>query len=178
MPTTTIDLSDSLRSYHSAQLSPGYSPDNYITTLEDLRTKLLLLGSEISERDFMIKILNSLGEDYANASHMLMHRIGNNNDGLTIEIIQEDINTYAQRLKLVRGRYKPRNLESALIGATYSNSSNTYKARCSNCGKRGHKGADCRKRENNNKYNNKNKKLQDHASTVELRDTGRQIAEN
>ena len=101
LPTTTMDLCNLLKNYHSMQLCEEFSVNNYITSLEDFRAKLLSLGSDVSERDFMTKILNSLGEDYANASHTLMQRISNNNNLLIVEMIKEDINIFAQRFKLV-----------------------------------------------------------------------------
>ena len=40
LPTTTCDLSDLLMRYHSAVSKPGANADNFITSLEDLRSKL------------------------------------------------------------------------------------------------------------------------------------------
>ena len=76
-------------------------------------------------------------------------KISDDDKPLTVEMIKGYINTYAQRFKLVRNSYKPRNLENALFASSYSSGEGTYNAICSNYDMRGHKGADYRKQENN-----------------------------
>ena len=63
-PTTAYDLTGLNIKLSTSRLSPGASPDNYITMMEDIRANMSLMGEEISDKIFISTLLSSLGEQY------------------------------------------------------------------------------------------------------------------
>ena len=68
------------------QNSPD-APDVWITNLEDLRVKMELQGSSMSDIHFMIHILNNLPKEYEVSQAKLEDRINDESNPLTIEEI-------------------------------------------------------------------------------------------
>jgi gag-polypeptide of LTR copia-type len=52
------------RTFRESKLSKDEDPDVWITNLEDLLIKLEVMGSSMTDEQFMIQILNSLTEEY------------------------------------------------------------------------------------------------------------------
>jgi gag-polypeptide of LTR copia-type len=52
------------RTFRESKLSKDEDPDCWIANLEDLRIKLEVMGSSMTDEQFKIQILNSLTEEY------------------------------------------------------------------------------------------------------------------
>ena len=124
-------------------------PDVWITNLEDLRVKMELQGSSMSDIDFMIHILNNLPKEYEVSQAKLEDRINDESNPLTIEEIRTELN-----LKFTRMSPKTRadadeeddeGEEAALFAGG-------FKGICHGCGERGHKKYNCPEAGNRNKF--------------------------
>ena len=60
-----------------SKLNKDEDPEVWITNLEDLRLKLEVMGSSMTDNQFMIQVLNSLTSDYELQALLLEKRIGN-----------------------------------------------------------------------------------------------------
>lgn len=80
-PTTAPTMSKLSQQYQNARLKEGNDPDVYITYLEDLRDRLSVVNWEISDVQFMTKILNSLTKDYSDEMKSLEKDLNQNGSG-------------------------------------------------------------------------------------------------
>ena len=121
-------------------------PDIWITNLEDLRMRLEVQGSKISDVDFMIHVLNNLPREYEVSQAKLEDRLNDDIDPLTIEEIRTELNLKFSRMnpkKNVETEAEESD-ETALFGGGFSGT-------CHGCGERGHKKPDCPKSNSRNK---------------------------
>ena len=65
-------------------------PDVWISTLEDLRIKMEMQGSFMSDVDFMIHVLNNLPKEYEVSQAKLESKLGDDIDPLTIEEVRTE----------------------------------------------------------------------------------------
>ena len=137
-PKTTVDLGNLQQRYTTIELKPGSSTDLFINLLEDLRVKIESMGEVISNRSFLNHVLWKLGPAYADLSQILMPRIDNTTNPLTIDQLKLEVEQYTQ-MKNIRKKapiYR-KNLESAFyVGDNYKKP--TYKKspkkQCPKCG--------------------------------------------
>jgi hypothetical protein len=73
------------REFRSSKLKKGKDPDIWITDLEELRDRLVDMGSTIKEDQFLIHILNNLSKEYELQVLLNEKRIGSKTDPLTVE---------------------------------------------------------------------------------------------
>ena len=141
-PNTAPTLMKLTQLYQNARLKKGRDPDVFVTYLEDLRSRLQVMNWEVTDTQFMVKILNSLPDDYENQMNVLERRIGSNGeDSLTIEDIREELNL---RFERINDREK-RSLKDEVIengGEMALFAGGQFKGRCHNCGKYGHKASE------------------------------------
>ena len=64
------------KQFRELSLKKGQDPEVWITELEDLRVRLEVMDSSISENQFMIHILNNLTTDYELQLALMERRIG------------------------------------------------------------------------------------------------------
>ena len=67
-------------------------PDVWITNLQDIKLRIENQGSKIDDVDFMIHIINNLRREYEISQAKLEDRLNYNQDPLTIEEIQTELN--------------------------------------------------------------------------------------
>jgi 2'-5' RNA ligase len=65
------------KQFYSAKLKRKVDPDTFIGYLEDLRTQMSDMDSEMTDDQFMIHVTNNLTKDYENTVDNLEGRIGN-----------------------------------------------------------------------------------------------------
>ena len=94
-PTTAPAMLKMSQTCQNASLKRGKDPDNFITYMEDLRTRLETMGWKVDDTQFMVKILNSLPDECEYQMNDMEKRIGN---GLTIEDVREELNLRFERL--------------------------------------------------------------------------------
>jgi hypothetical protein len=125
-------LTKKSKEFYEARMKHGQDPDIYITYLEDLKVQLEEMGSVMTDDQFMIKIMNTLTDEYDNVVQLLEKRIGAENDPLQIEELREDLNLKFERIK---GKEIKREDEYVMVG---------YGGRkCFQCGKIGHMVRNC-----------------------------------
>ena len=106
----------------------------------------------------MVKILNSLTDDYEKQMEDLEDKIGNTvNDALTIKLICEKLTLRYERLckKAKKSREEEYGNETALYAGG-------FKGRCHNCGEYGHKAMNCK--DNDGRGSGGNKQEDTHGS--------------
>jgi gag-polypeptide of LTR copia-type len=156
-PSTTPQLMQLTREFHSKSLQSGHDPDVYITNLEAIKVQMAELDHEINEKSLILHILNNLNDDYEMEVKMLEHRMQRLKDEgkeMSIEEVRIELNLRYERLK-----QSNKKVDHAYYMGT------TFKGKCHWCGKIGHKSTECRTRitgkpqsngYNNNSYNNNN----------------------
>ena len=97
------------------------------------------MGSNMTDEQFLIQVLNSLTGDYELQMTLMEKRIGNKENPLTIDELKEDLNLRYERLssKSESTRNDDYGEEKALFVTQ-------FKGKCRNCGKLGHKSAQCK----------------------------------
>ena len=113
-------------------------PDIWINKLETLHRRLKSLGVDMSDEDFEIHVLNNLPKEYEGTIQLCEEEL--DTSSLTITTMKKRIRARFTRLNK---EYSKSNESVALI------MKNKFKGMCSNCGKIGHKGADCFELEQN-----------------------------
>ena len=118
------------------RLDSGEDPDQWIQNLEQMRRKLQILGSSMSDMDLMIHILHNLPNEYETTLELLENDL--ENEVASLDRIKEKLRTKFERMG------KSRNpMDGALVS---SSKPQKYKGLCSYCGIYGHRGTECRKR--------------------------------
>ena len=143
-PKSTPSLLKLKKKYENSKLTKVVrDPDEWISELEGIRTEIedIDSSSSISDKDFMVKILNNLPEEYDTILDGLENRLtldASDSNALTIESIREKLsNRYARITDRDSIEFK----ESEEKGlAAYGKQ---FKGTCRNCGKYGHKAVDC-----------------------------------
>jgi hypothetical protein len=113
-------------------LGKDEDPETWITNLEDLRLKLEVMVSFMTDDHFMVQVLNSSTNDYK--LQML--------NPLTIDELKEELSLTYERLLMKSETAKVNNLgeEKALVVTQ-------FKGKCRNCGRIGHKLAQCKSKQ-------------------------------
>jgi gag-polypeptide of LTR copia-type len=113
-----------------SKLGRNEDTEIWINNLEDLRVKLEVLGSNMTDEQFLIQVLNSLTGDYKLQMTLMEKRFGNKENPLTIDELQEDLNLRYERLssKSESTRNDDYGEEKALFVTQ-------FKCKCRNCGK-------------------------------------------
>jgi gag-polypeptide of LTR copia-type len=122
------------RTFRESKLSKDEDLDVWIANLEDLRIKLEVMGSSMTDKQFMIQILNSLTEEYELQMLLLEKRIVDVNNPLTIEKLKEELTLRFERLTS--------KTDSAKLKSSFDKKAmfmRQFKGKCCNCGKLGHK---------------------------------------
>jgi gag-polypeptide of LTR copia-type len=122
------------RTFRKSKLSKDEDPDVWIANLEDLRIKLEVIGSSMTDEQFMIQILNSLTEEYELQMLLLEKRIVDVNNPVTIEELKEELTLRFERLTS--------KTDSAKLKSTFDKKAlfmGQFKGKCCNGGKLGHK---------------------------------------
>ena len=143
-PNTAPSLSKLHKQFYGAKLKKKVDPDIFITYLEDVRGRMEDMGSQMTDDQFMMHILNNLTKDYEMQVLKLEDRIGSSTNGLEIEDLRDELSLRYERMN-VRDESSDEDddgEEKALFGG------GQFKGRCNSCGKYGHKATDCRSRGN------------------------------
>jgi len=142
-PRSTPSLLKLKKQFENSKLeSVETDPEDWVSELEGLRTEIECIDSTsaMSEKDFMVKILNNLPSEYDVILDGLENRLtldDADNDKLTVEDIREKLNMRYERIKQHEKYEMENEHEKALKASVY------FKGTCHNCGKYGHKSAFC-----------------------------------
>ena len=135
-------------------------PDKFITELEALRVqmnKTTVAGkSEKSETDLILHVLANVPEQYEMVVQSLQRGIGlpsSDTNATTIETVRRELTLRYERMKKHRRSANVPGGDRAMMAAIVNGMDEVmlaaffkqFKGLCNNCGKYGHKGADCKK---------------------------------
>jgi hypothetical protein len=123
-------------------LKKEVDPDIFITYLEGLRATMGDMESFITDKQFIMHVMNNLNKGYEKTVKNQEKLINDKNDPLTIEQMREDLSLKHERLY---GTDDNREFESDddEEHALYAGAGR-WKGKCKSCGKQGHKAVDCR----------------------------------
>lgn len=161
---------------NSSLTSCDKDPEKFIMELEALRTemnKVRIPGkSEKTETDMILHILANVPEEYEMVVQSLQRNVGldpsTNPNATTITKVREELTLRYDRLKKHRRQSNIPDGDRAMMAAIQNGMDEMvlaaflkqFKGLCNNCGKYGHKGADCKKKsgssggDTNNNNNN------------------------
>jgi hypothetical protein len=97
-PKTAPSLAKTNRLFYQAKLKKQADPDIFITHLEGIRTTIGEMDSFITDKQFIMHVMNNLNKDYGNTVENLEKMINDRNDPLTIEQMREDLCLKHERL--------------------------------------------------------------------------------
>jgi antitoxin component HigA of HigAB toxin-antitoxin module len=86
------------RLFRESKLGKDEDPKTWITNLEDLRLKLEVMGSFMTDDQFMVQVLNSLMNDYELQMLLLEKWIGSKENQLNIDELKEELSLKYERL--------------------------------------------------------------------------------
>jgi hypothetical protein len=155
-PSTTLQLMQLTRVFHSKTLQSTQDLDILITDLEALKVQMEELDHKISDKSLILHILNNLSPEYEMEIKMLEHqmqRLKEEGKELSIDEVRNKLNVKFERLK----RTLKTTDHAFYMGAT-------FKGKCNWCGKIGHKSTECKTRitgkpqsnSHSNQWNNNN----------------------
>jgi len=113
-------------------------PDEWITNLESIKSRLEDMSSIISDEDFLIHILNNLPKEYEVQQSKLEDHFDNTSDPLTVEDVRSELNLMFMRMNKSQVSTIEDESDKALAGM-----GKKVKTKCTQCGKIGHKKEKC-----------------------------------
>jgi gag-polypeptide of LTR copia-type/Zinc knuckle len=126
------------RMFRESMLGKNEDPEIWINNLEDLPIKFETMGSNMTVDQFIVQVLNSLTSDYELQMLLLEKQVGNKDNPLFIADFKKELNLQFERLST--GQNDNMGKESALF-------TSQFKGKCRNCGKLGHKAAQCKSKQ-------------------------------
>ena len=133
-PRTSASKVELKKKFADSKLEEGQDPDAWITELERTRQLLKDIGYTMDDEDFMIHILNNLTRDYESTVERLETQV----DKISVTDLRSEIRQKFRCLQKYEGEDPSGDQEKALAGFK------PFKGFCFQCGKQGHKSADCK----------------------------------
>lgn len=158
-PKTTSSLLKMKKKFENSKLEDGKDPEEWISYLEGIRAEIEAIDNTaaISEKDFMVHVINNLPKDYDVIYDGLEAKLSQTGDeALTIEKMRDKINDRFERIEGLADQemmeYDSKD-ETGLAAITAQLSrmskeelacfAKQFKGHCYRCGKQGHKGFNC-----------------------------------
>ena len=142
-PETAPELARLHKLFYGTKQKKNQDPNLYISYLEDLRQRLAEMKSMMTDDQFIMHILNNLDREYEYQVNLMERRVGAATETLTVEEMRDELCLRFERMS------KQKNDGSLGIDdeeehALYAGTQ--FKGKCYVCGMIGHKGANCRER--------------------------------
>ncbi len=146
-PVTTSNVVALKAKFSTSKLgSAKKDPDEWIAQLEVIRRKLKVMGHPISDMDMMIHVITHLPREYEGITDYLESELDKPDNKIDMADIRTRLRNKYNKLKL-RYSNSTENDDSKEKALATTQPRRAFKGRCSNCGRWGHKAADCKKKE-------------------------------
>jgi hypothetical protein len=99
-PNTAPSLSKLHKQFYSATLKKKVDPNIFITYLDDVGGRMEDMGSQMTDNQFMMHILNNSTKDYEMQVLKLEDRIGSSTNGLEIEDLRDELSLRYERMNV------------------------------------------------------------------------------
>ena len=91
---------DLLNEFRNRTLNTGEDPDEWISDLTRLRLKLKnLFGEKVTEKDFMVTIINGLNRDYSQVQGNLEYQLESTTEPLTVDKLKVHLRARYNRIR-------------------------------------------------------------------------------
>jgi hypothetical protein len=122
--------------FYGAKLKKNFNPNDYVTYLEDSRSRMEDIKYKMTDDQFILQVVNSLTEDYMNKVKSLENEIGSVTDWLDIQDVRGELNLKFERLRTL-GKYSSD--DDGEEPALFAIEDKPCSKKCNHCGKFGHK---------------------------------------
>ena len=142
---TNVSLTQLQLEFSESELTDVHKdPEEWMTELEVIQSRLKSMNYEISEEQLIIHVLNHLPEEYDIFVDAIERDIDFKNKSYDYDEIKEMICSKYEKLMRRSGKNN-KEPDSALsvVNSGGKRFKKQFKGRCYNCGKIGHKGVDC-----------------------------------
>jgi len=160
-PKTAPSKAKFHRLFYKAEMKKGVDPINFITYLEDIRSRLADAGIKMDDEHFILQVLITVTKRYATEVRLVEEKL-DKSEKVTIDDLKDRLCLeYETVLKWKKhGEENEDDSDESDEENEKAFFSTQFKGRCNNCGKYGHKASRCRQRmrdtqENNNQQNAK-----------------------
>ena len=144
-PTTINSYVKLSHEFRNRGLKEGEKPLTWITDLGKIRKRLKEVGHPVSDLDFFIHIIGFLPIEYYEEQKDFKKRL--DSTSLTLRYIKDELKS-AYEIKFKKNDDKDE--EGGKEGEDVALAMGNFKGYCNNCGKYGHKKADCPELQQNN----------------------------
>ena len=142
MPRTNATIIKLKKEFAEMSLvNPRDDPDEWVSRLEYVRSRLGTLGKKIDDDDMMIHILNNLPVEYENTVEVMERLLDDDVNPLTIELLREELSLKYEKVRRSLG--VPEDGEDDDVDTALVSGYGQFKGRCHGCGKFGHKSIAC-----------------------------------
>jgi hypothetical protein len=117
--------------FQQMTLEEGEDPDEWINKLQLVRRRLKVFGTEITEDDLILHILNNLPKTYETTEEIC-------EDDLTRGVL-----TFENLRERLRAKFRRNKMSDSIKRDEVALYAKQFKGTCNVCGKIGHKGVDC-----------------------------------
>ena len=123
--------------FYNAKLKQTEAPNEYMTWMEDIKQRLSQNGININYKQFFIKTINSLPNEYSLEQNFLEHQFNNLNKPVNIEMIWSELCFWYKCIN--KGKTK----DTFGVDEQQALYTSLFKGHCHCCSKQGYKAADC-----------------------------------
>jgi len=165
-PKTAPSKAKLHRLFYKAEMKKDVDPINFITYLEDIRSRLADAGIKMDDEHFILQVLNTVTTGYATEVRLIEEKL-DKSETVTIDDLKDRLSLEYERVLKWKKHEEEDEDESDKSDEENEKAffSTQFKGRCNYCGKYGHNASRCRQRmrdmdnqDNNNQKNGKSNK--------------------
>jgi hypothetical protein len=140
---TLVKLHKEFYNSNMTWLKSGGDPDEWITELERIQVIMEEMGSNMTDKQFIVHVLNNLTPDYDVVVDVNHARIKSTMSPLMIDNLRELLNLHCEKMMDRKTGNKNNRNNRNTTDDTALYAGGKFKGQCRHCGKYGHKNSDC-----------------------------------
>jgi len=146
-PKTAPSQAKLHRLFYKDEMKKDLDPINFITYLEDIRSRLADAGIKMDDEHFILQVLNTVTKGYATEVRLIEEKL-DKSETVTIDNLKDRLSLEFERVLKWKKHEKKNEDESEESDEENEKAffSTQSKGRCKYCGKYGHKASRCRQR--------------------------------